>query len=78
MAYALQVNFVALMIMVTFGTYYRSDDKVREEEKIDSKDIGNMLTWLVISSVLLLPWMSEPICKLLESKFSKESDTMEP
>ena len=56
MAYALQVNIVALLIMATFGAHYRSEESSREEEKIDGKDIGNMLIWLIFSSILLLPW----------------------
>lgn len=37
-----------------------------------------MLIWLIFSSILLLPWMSEALCKLLESKFSQEKGIMEP
>lgn len=71
-AFALQVNIFAILVSCYFSrgryrlTSIRYDDSV-----IDQADIKNIAVASVIGSLILLPFISEPLCTLLSDAISK-------
>jgi len=61
--YILQLNIVSAVVFVYYSAGYRSKDLLRDSEVIDQDDIVSILVSTFMCSVVLTPWMSEPLIK---------------
>ena len=83
--YLLQVNLVSGLGFGYFvGVYRKNENSERDVQLIDQADILTVLISTVIASVLLTPWLSEPLIKICSDKLessarqSAESSIIEP
>lgn len=66
-AFVLQINMFVLCINNYFGRSYRVSSIRPDEQVIDQVDMNNIARASIVSSVLLLPFISEPLCSLLSN-----------
>ena len=72
--YLLQINLVTTLCFVYFGSLYRLDDPTRNEDVLDQRDMMQIIGAGVVGSLLLLPFISEPLVMLCSSKIHKSTD----
>lgn len=57
------------LLFLYFTTFYRLNDEARNVDVLDQKDMMQIIGASVIGSILLLPFISEPLIALCASKF---------
>ena len=57
------------LLFLYFTTFYRLNDEARNVDVLDQKDMMQIIGASVIGSILLLPFISEPLIGLCASKF---------
>jgi hypothetical protein len=72
--YLLQINIVTMLCYIYFGSLYRLDDPARNEDVLDQRDMMQIIGASVVGSLLLLPFISEPLVALCSSKIHKTTD----
>ena len=61
--YMLQVNIVSASVYLYYSAVYRQNDSDRKLDVIDSQDILSLIVSIGVFSILLTPWLSEPLIK---------------
>lgn len=64
MMYMLQMNTISVFVFTYFSEVYRQNDAQRDVAVLDQSDIINVLMATGICSLLLTPWLSEPLIKV--------------
>ena len=72
--FLIQINCMSALLILYFTTFYRINDSVRNEDVLDQVDMMQIIGASVVGSVLLLPFISEPLISLCASKFQKVMD----
>ena len=62
--YLLQVNLVSAGVFAYYSGVYREHDATRNSDVLDSSDILGVLMATGICSLLMTPWLSEPLIKV--------------
>ena len=66
--YMLQVNIITSFIFIYYSAVYRQNDPTRDSDVIDQSDILSVLLATGVGSLLLTPWLSEPLIKACSNK----------
>ena len=69
--YLLQINIVTILCFIYFGSFYRFNDESRNIDVLDQHDMLQIIGASIVGSILLLPFISEPLVMLCASKIHK-------
>ena len=61
--YVLQVNIISAFVYIYYAAVYRQNEDERNAAVIDQKDILSVILSTFVCSILLTPWLSEPLIK---------------
>ena len=62
-AYLLQFNIISAFVFVYYAAVYRKSDAERNANVVDQSDIVSVVLSTLVCSLLLTPWLSEPLIK---------------
>jgi len=61
--YMLQFNIISTFVFLYYASVYRVDDLDRKADVVESDDISSVIVSILLCSILLTPWLSEPLIK---------------
>ena len=67
--FLIQINCMSALLILYFTTFYRINDNSRNEDVLDQVDMMQIIGASIVGSILLLPFISEPLISLCASKF---------
>lgn len=71
--YMLQFNTISAFVFVYFAAVYRKSDPERNEAVVDRGDMVSVVASILVCSLLMTPWLSEPLIKTCSNQLVASS-----